>query len=73
MRAARKRINLDTANTIMIGDTMDTDILGGIQMGYKTVLCLSGVSKRNELINYAFSPDVIVESIKDLDLDALLA
>ena len=26
--------------TTMIGDTMETDILGGVQMGYRTVLVL---------------------------------
>lgn len=72
MRAARKRIGLETANTIMIGDTMDTDILGGILMGYKTILCLSGVSKENNINDYAFSPDLIVDSVKSLDLKSIL-
>ncbi|MCB0705419.1 MAG: HAD family hydrolase [Saprospiraceae bacterium] len=72
MRAARKEINLATADTTIIGDTMDTDIIGGIQMGYRTILTLSGVSKRPKLKNYAFSPDIILESIADIDLDALL-
>jgi NagD protein len=26
----------------MIGDTMETDILGGVQLGFRTVLVLSG-------------------------------
>ena len=42
MRAARKELGLATAETIMIGDTMETDILGGVQMGYRTILVLSG-------------------------------
>ncbi|MDD3127575.1 MAG: HAD-IIA family hydrolase, partial [Candidatus Izemoplasmatales bacterium] len=42
MREARKEMGLDAAATVMIGDTMSTDILGGIQMGYKTILVLSG-------------------------------
>ena len=42
MRAARKELGLDATHTIMIGDTMETDILGGIQMGYPTVLVFSG-------------------------------
>lgn len=72
MRVARKKLGLDSANTTIIGDTMDTDILGGIQLGYHTVLTLSGVSKSKELKNYAFSPDLIVDSIAEFDLDKWL-
>ena len=63
MRAARKQLGLATSQTIMIGDTVDTDILGGTQMGYRTVLTLSGSTSRAELEHYAFGPDVIVDSI----------
>lgn len=72
MRVARKRLGLDTIDTTIIGDTMDTDILGGIQMGYRTVLTLSGVSKLENLGNYAFSPDLILENVGELDLDRWL-
>jgi NagD protein len=68
MRSARKYIGLETAYTTMIGDTMDTDIQGGVQMGYKTILVLSGVSRSEELNNYAFKPDLIVNSIADIEL-----
>src|SRR4051794_5867123 len=34
MRAARKELGLSTDQTIMVGDTMETDILGGVQLGY---------------------------------------
>ncbi len=72
MRAARKKLGLTTDETIVIGDTMDTDILGSIQMGYKTVLTLSGVSKRENLVDYAFAPDMIIESLNEFDLDKAL-
>jgi NagD protein len=69
MRVARKELGLSTAETIMIGDTMETDILGGVQMGYRTVLVLSGGTRREDLSRYAYRPDTIVDSIADL-LDA---
>lgn len=68
MRSARKSIGLETADTTVIGDTMVTDIQGGVQMGYKTILVLSGVSKKEELSRYAFKPDMIVDSIADINL-----
>ncbi len=46
MRAARKVLGLTADETIMVGDTMETDILGGVQMGYETVLVLTGARTR---------------------------
>src|SRR5690606_33946596 len=68
MRSARKALGLETAYTTVIGDTMDTDILGGAIMGYKTALVLSGISRSEELIHYAFKPDLLVDSVNDVPL-----
>jgi NagD protein len=66
LRSARKELGLSTAETIVIGDTMDTDILGGVQLGYRTVLVLTGGTRREDLGRFAYRPDVIVESIAEL-------
>jgi len=66
MRMARKQIGMDTAKTVMVGDTMSTDIIGGLQMGYKTALVLTGSTKRQDLINFAYGPDIVKDSIADL-------
>jgi NagD protein len=66
MRMARKELRLSAAQTTMIGDTMDTDILGGVQMGYRTVLVLSGGTREEDLKKFAYQPDQIVNSIADL-------
>jgi NagD protein len=66
MRMARKELGLATGETTIIGDTMETDILGGVQMGYRTVLVLSGGTKREDLARYAYRPDVVIDSIADL-------
>lgn len=67
MRQARKELGMATSETIMIGDTMETDILGGVQMGYRTILVLSGGSKREDLAKYAYQPDIVIDSVADLD------
>jgi NagD protein len=73
MRFARKELSMATSETIMIGDTMETDILGGVQMGYRTILVLTGSTKREDLARYAYQPDIIVDSIAELcDPDRLL-
>lgn len=68
MRSARKALGLETAETTIIGDTMDTDIRGGVQMGYKTILVLSGITKKEHLGRYAFKPDVVIDSVNELTL-----
>jgi NagD protein len=66
MRAARKELGLATDETIMIGDTMETDILGGASMGYRTLLVLSGSTHSTDLQRYAYRPDLVLDSIADL-------
>ncbi|MBI3823209.1 MAG: HAD family hydrolase [Planctomycetes bacterium] len=73
LRAARKELGLTTDQTIVIGDTMDTDILGGVQLGFKTILVLSGGTRREELSRFAYRPDKVVGSIADLDHAQLLS
>ncbi len=72
MRAARKTLGLEARETIIIGDTMDTDILGGVQLGYTTILTLSGVSKKHILDDFPFKPDLVIESVAHLDLKQAL-
>lgn len=67
MRSARKYLNLESGGTTVIGDTMETDIQGGVQMGYKTILVLSGIAEKETLSQYAFKPDLTVSSVDSID------
>lgn len=71
MRAARKELGFDAAHTFMIGDTMSTDILGGAQLGYHTILVLTGGTRREDLDQFAYQPDTIIDSVADLDIGKL--
>ena len=73
MRGARKELGLASADTTIIGDTMETDILGGVQLGYRTILVLSGGTRPDDLAKFAFTPDVVVDSVADLSDEILLA
>ena len=55
-----------TSETIMIGDTMETDILGGVQMGYRTILVLSGGTRSGDVDRHAYRPDMVIDSVADL-------
>ncbi|MBW4439555.1 MAG: HAD-IIA family hydrolase [Pleurocapsa minor GSE-CHR-MK-17-07R] len=54
-------------HTLMIGDRMDTDILGAIDAGLMTALVLTGVDTRDTARTYPTQPDIITP-----DLNALL-
>jgi ribonucleotide monophosphatase NagD (HAD superfamily) len=54
----------------MVGDTMATDIVGGLQMGCRTVLVLSGSTTTEALARYAYAPTEMVRSIADLVVEA---
>jgi NagD protein len=66
MRNARKQLNLQAAETTMIGDTMATDILGGVLGGIRTILTLTGDTKKEDLAHYAYQPNFVVDSVKDV-------
>ncbi|MEC9258334.1 MAG: HAD-IIA family hydrolase [Candidatus Poribacteria bacterium] len=66
MRMARKELDLRTEEVTMIGDTMDTDILGGLQMGYRTVLVYSGSTQPQDLGEYPYAPSLAVPALGDL-------
>jgi NagD protein len=65
MRDARKELGLRTDETTVIGDTMETDILGAVQLGYHSVLVLSGGTRLEDLTRYAYGPEVIVDSLAE--------
>jgi NagD protein len=43
-----------------------------VQLGFKTILVLSGGTRREDLAHYAYRPDKVVESIADLHHTDLL-
>ncbi|GBD37679.1 Ribonucleotide monophosphatase NagD [bacterium HR36] len=66
LRAARKELDLRSEETCIIGDTMETDIWGGFQLGYHTILVLSGSTQLADLAQYAFRPEKVVASVEEL-------
>lgn len=63
-RLAMEQMGAGAENTAIIGDRLDTDILGGKRAGLTTICVLSGSSNRAEA--EAFGPDYIFEDIAEL-------
>jgi NagD protein len=65
-RAARKKLGLSTDEVLMVGDTMETDIRGATDSGFKSILVLTGSTQTESLASYAFQPTLVVDSIASL-------
>jgi NagD protein len=72
MREGLARLGASSEKTVMIGDRMDTDILGGMESGLETILVLSGVTNHDEVDHFPYRPTRIINSVADL-LDELEA
>lgn len=66
MRSAVRSIGAHSANTLMIGDRMDTDIVAGLEAGLRTILVLTGISTRKSVEEYPYRPTLVIESVADL-------
>jgi NagD protein len=71
MRTALRTIEAHSEESVMIGDRMDTDIVAGIESGLRTILVLSGVTKREEVERFPYRPTWIMESVADIKINDL--
>jgi 4-nitrophenyl phosphatase len=70
MVQALRRMGGTAEDTAVLGDRLDTDILGGQRAGLTTVLVLSGVTSREQLAHDPVQADYVFEDIGAL-LDVL--
>jgi 4-nitrophenyl phosphatase len=66
LEMAMIRMGAQPAETVMLGDRLDTDILAGERAGMPTVLVLTGVSTRDDLASAEALPDVVVSDLPSL-------
>ena len=55
-----------TKKTLLVGDSLRTDIAGGEKAGYSTALVMTGVTKKTDLEGNAIKPDFILENVSFL-------
>lgn len=66
MRSGLKLLGCHSAEAVMIGDRMDTDIISGLESGMSTVLVLSGIETRETLKSYAYRPTLLCDGVGDI-------
>jgi 4-nitrophenyl phosphatase len=64
--AALDKLHTTPEETLVIGDRLDTDILGGQRAGIRTALVLSGVTNQADLDQWQSKPDLVAASLTDL-------
>ena len=64
--AGLRVLGTDAAYTLMVGDRLDTDILGAQKMGLHAVLVLTGVTTREELSLTNIQPDAVYANLGEL-------
>lgn len=65
-RAAMQHLNANPETTFMVGDRLETDILGAVRAGIGSILVLTGASTREMVAERDYRPDAIFESIAEL-------
>jgi len=68
MRSAAKYMGLEPQNTTIVGDTMETDIIGGIYMGFNTILVLSGMADKGSYKQFVYKPTLVADSVNEIEL-----
>ncbi len=63
---AMRRLRADPARTAAIGDRLETDILGAVRAGIKSLLVLSGVTAREHLSGLDHQPTWVMQDIQEV-------
>jgi 4-nitrophenyl phosphatase len=63
---AMKQMGATVAETIALGDRLETDILSAVNLNMKSILVLSGVTTPGRLAASDYQPDWVFEDIRDL-------
>lgn len=66
MRTGLKILGCHSAEAVMVGDRMDTDVISGLECGMSTVLVLSGVSTKQTLNTYGYKPSIVLDGVGDI-------
>ncbi|WP_231550563.1 MULTISPECIES: HAD-IIA family hydrolase [Chitinibacter] len=71
MMLASRKLGVHPEECVMVGDRMDTDIVGGMEAGMKTALVLSGVTTMPMLDEFPYKPDYVFNHVGEIDFQAL--
>ncbi len=65
-QSALKSLGVDPEETLMVGDRLETDILGAGALGIHTAVVLTGITSREEIAQSKIKPDFIFDDLSHL-------
>jgi len=66
MEEALRTLNLKPEDVVVVGDQVEIDVRAGREIGATTLLVLSGVTKKEDLIRYDERPDYVLNDLGEL-------
>jgi 4-nitrophenyl phosphatase len=63
---AVKKMDSHPGQTAILGDRLDTDILGGQRAGLKTILLTTGVDNKQTILEKEINPDAVFNGLEEL-------
>jgi NagD protein len=69
VRTALNYLGVHSEETIIVGDRMDTDIIGGVQNGMDSILVLTGVTKHEQIERYSYIPTYVYDSVAEIEVN----
>lgn len=66
LQAALDRLQVDPSECLIVGDRLDTDLRMGSDAGMTTVLVLTGVSDREDIVDSDVDPDYVIENLGEI-------
>jgi NagD protein len=68
VRSALNYLGVHSEETVIVGDRMDTDIIGGAQNGMETILVLTGVTRSEQIERFPYIPTRVYESVVEIEI-----
>ena len=69
IRTALNYLGVHSEDTVIVGDRMDTDIIGGVQNGMESILVLTGVTKQEQIERYPYIPTYVYQSVGEIEIN----
>lgn len=63
---ALAQLGIDPEQVVAIGDRLDTDILGAVKTGIRSVLVLSGISQETDIPALDYAPTWVMQDIQEI-------